>query len=150
MNEICVLTRPQQQVKRVAPQAIGQQAHVGAFPGFAEEFHEGGEVAVLAKDGPAAIPSIEDVVAVSVQSIACAAWLTCPLFHYQRQRSLGRFLGTQASPADWAVLDNHGCVTATAVVHPRGAALFIGNARRRAYIERWVSVPIQGITSCTR
>src|ERR1700693_5975571 len=74
--EIPVLTRPQQQVKMVAHQAIGQQAHVGAFPGLAEELHEGGAVAVLVKDSPAAIASIEDVVAVSAQCIACAAWHT--------------------------------------------------------------------------
>ena len=58
----------------VGHQAIGEQAHAASFAGLAQELDEGGEVAVLVKDGAAAIAPVEDMVAIAAQGSACGAW----------------------------------------------------------------------------
>jgi hypothetical protein len=52
----------------------GQQAHGGVFGGLAEEFAEGGEIAVFMKDGAPGVSSVEDMVTVTSLRSAPGAW----------------------------------------------------------------------------
>jgi hypothetical protein len=72
--QIPVLLGPQDQMEMVGHQAIGHERHGGTFAGFMEKMEEGGVVAVFAKDGAAAIASVEDMVAVTSLRNAWVAW----------------------------------------------------------------------------
>jgi hypothetical protein len=58
----------------VRHQTVSDETDIDSFAGFAKELYEGCEVVVLAEDGAATVTAIEDVVAVTAQSVACAAW----------------------------------------------------------------------------
>jgi hypothetical protein len=72
--QIPVLLRPEDQMEMVGHKAIGHERHGGTFAGFVEKLEEGGVVAVFAKDGTAAIASVEDMVAVTSLRNAWVAW----------------------------------------------------------------------------
>jgi hypothetical protein len=58
----------------IAHETKGQQAHGGVFGGLAEEFAEGGEIAVFVKDGALRVSSVEDMVTVTSLRSAPGAW----------------------------------------------------------------------------
>src|SRR5437879_2225995 len=72
--QVASATRPKEKMKMIPQQAKGQQADVDPLPGLAQQPHKGSVVAVFVKDPAACVTTVEDVVAVAAQGIACAAW----------------------------------------------------------------------------
>ena len=65
--EIAVLAWPKRQMEMVRHQAKAQQAHGHMLLGVAQQLDEGMEIALLMKNGAAAIAAVENVVTVAAQ-----------------------------------------------------------------------------------
>lgn len=72
--EIAVVAGPEGEVEMVGHQAIGEQTHGEAFSRLAQQFDEGGEVAVFLEDGASGVAAVEDVVAVAALASSWVAW----------------------------------------------------------------------------
>ena len=73
---------PNGEVEVVRHQTKGQQANIDALPSFAEQVHESIIVPCFVKDRTPSVATIENMVTIAAQGVACSAWHGSQVSHY--------------------------------------------------------------------
>ena len=82
LAEVAIFFWPNGEVEVVRHQTKGQQADIDALPSFTKQLHKSIIVAGLAEDRTPSVATIENMVTIVAQGVACSAWHGSQVSHY--------------------------------------------------------------------